>query len=105
MMKLAEEYEELLGLLNFRPHPLRLLVLRTLCSQTEFMDLHELAQHMTASGIQLEKEKIRMILKRLNECGFLERRPIPKQNKFQFRLKPYENLEAEVHSRIANKHQ
>jgi Fe2+ or Zn2+ uptake regulation protein len=105
MLKHAEKYEELLLLLNYRPHPMRLLVLRTLCAQEEFTDLHALSELMTASGTNVEKEKVRMILKRLNESGFLDRRGITGQNKFQFRLKEYNQLEQEIRSRISNQHQ
>jgi predicted transcriptional regulator len=105
MLKRAEKYEELLSLLNFRPHPMRLLVLRALCQHAGYTDLHELTGIMIAGGISAEKEKIRMIVKRLNECGFLDRQGLTGQNKFLFRLKEYEQLEQEVHSRINNKHQ
>lgn len=105
MLKVAEKYEELLALLGYRPHPMRLLVLRTLCEHTELTDIHGLAAHMTAAGIALEKEKVRMILKRLNESGFLDRQGIPGQNKFLFRLKPYDELYADVQLRINSKHQ
>lgn len=105
MLKLAEKYEELLALLGYRPHPMRLLVLRTLCEHAEFTDLHELSDNMAAAGIALEKEKVRMILKRLNEEAFLERRGIPGQNKFLFRLKSYDELHADVQLRINSRHQ
>lgn len=97
----AEKYEELLRQLRFRPHTLRLLVLRTLCTFTSYTDLDELMHAMHASGIDAEKEKVRMILKRLNESGFLDRQALIGQNKFLFRLKPYEEMYAEVQMRIS----
>lgn len=105
MLRLAEKYEALLALLNYRPHPMRLLVLRTLCELTEFTDTHELAERMQSAGVAMEKEKIRMILKRLNECDFLDRRGVTGQNKLLFRLKDYEPLEQEVQNKLKNKHQ
>lgn len=98
---LAEKYEELLAQLRFRPHALRLLVLRALCTFTSHTDLDQLVYTMNASGAYAEKEKVRMILKRLNESGFLDRQALTGQNKFLFRLKPYDELYAEVQMRIS----
>ncbi len=103
-MRLAEKYEALLVLLHYRPHPMRLVVLRTLCELTEFTDIHELSGRMQSSGVGMEKEKIRMILKRLNECDFLDRRGVTGQNKLLFRLREYGQLEQEVQNKLKNKH-
>jgi Fe2+ or Zn2+ uptake regulation protein len=104
-LKAAEKYEELLWQLRFRPHALRLLVLRALCTFTEFTDLERLVQNMNAAGAVADKEKVRMIIKRLNEAGFLERQPLAGQNKFLFRLKSYDELHADVQMRISSRHQ
>ncbi|TND09809.1 MAG: hypothetical protein FD123_933 [Bacteroidetes bacterium] len=92
MYKLAEKYDELLRQYRFRSHKLRLLVLRTLCMHTDFTDVAGLWQLLADSGIESEKEKLRMIIKRLHETGFLERKKVSGKNKFLFRLRPYEDL-------------
>jgi Fe2+ or Zn2+ uptake regulation protein len=105
MQTTAQHYEHLLGQLHFRPHPLRMHILQELTASAEFTDVRELCERMKAAGVDAHKEKVRMIIKRLNECGFLERQQIPGKNKFLFRLKNYAQLEAEVGSKMQNQHQ
>lgn len=104
MKKEAKKYEALLSLLYYRPHNERFLVLELLCAHRDFQDVNSLHEQISAKEIQMDKEKIRMIVKRLNETGILERNRIPGMNKFVFRLKPYEHAEAEVRSRVENKY-
>lgn len=104
-MKLAEKYEALLARLSYRPHPVRMQVLHALCASTGFIDVDGLVERMQSPGASPEKEKVRMIVKRLNESGFLERQNVAGQNKLLFRLKEYAQLEQEVDYRTNNKHQ
>jgi hypothetical protein len=105
MYKLAEKYEALMQQLKFRPHKLRLEVLRTLCMHALYTDLAGLIETMSSNGITADKEKVRMVIKRLNESGFLLRKAIPGQNKYLFCLKPLTEVEAEVRTRLEGKHQ
>lgn len=100
-MTSAERYEELLGRLRFRPHPLRLAVLRALCNFSTYSGLDELVNEINRAGVEVEKEKVRLVLKRLNEAGFLDRQAILKRNKFLFRLKPYEEIYTQVQMRVS----
>ena len=100
----AQQYEHLLTLLHFRPHPLRMHVLEALTASHDHTDVRALCDRMKESGVDAHKEKVRMVVKRLNECGFLDRQLIRGKNKFLFRLKDYALLEAEVGSKIQNQH-
>lgn len=105
MQATAQHYEHLLSLLHFRPHPLRMHILQALTASDKFSDVCDLCDRLQATGIEANKEKVRMIIKRLNECGFLERQLIEGKNKFLFRLRHYPLLEAEIGSKIQNQHQ
>ncbi|HTF05799.1 MAG TPA: hypothetical protein VK826_17345 [Bacteroidia bacterium] len=105
MYKLAEKYEALMQQLNFRPHKLRLEVLRTLCMHPLYTDITGLTALMSSNGIAADKEKVRMVIKRLNEAGFLHRKQIAGKNKYIFCLKSYDEVEAEVSTSREGKHQ
>lgn len=104
MQPTAQHYEHLLSLLHFRPHPLRMHILKALIASDEFTDVRDLCERLQSTGVEANKEKVRMIIKRLNECGFLERQLQQGKNKFLFRLKEYTQLEAEIGSKIQHQH-
>lgn len=105
MYKRAEKYAALLIELGYRPHILRLHVLRTLCLHEMYTDVSGLTEILESAGISADKEKVRMVVKRLNEEGFLDRRALPGKNKYLFCLRDYSTVEADVRRRIEGKHQ